>query len=64
MEVKIRKLKRAWAYCNQDNSHGQTQYELIIKSDNNIYPLKTWLCPNCLIEFKNKIDNSIGEIKK
>ncbi len=63
MKVEIRKIKRAWAYCDTDPKHGKTPYELIVKSDNSIQPFRDWLCQECLVDFRQQFDREICKLR-
>ncbi len=62
MKIKIRKIKRAWAYCNNDTTHGKTQFELTITDNENYNRFTIWLCQNCIVDFRTQFDNEITRL--
>ena len=52
MEIKIRKLKRAWAYCEVNHKHGKTPYEFGVKIGDSKF--KAWLCADCFELYHQK----------
>ena len=63
MTITLKKLKRAWAFCQEDNSHGKTPFQLSISfvlSDG----LKVWLCQDCLVDFRTQFDDAVTRIRE
>jgi hypothetical protein len=61
MKLTIRKIKRAWAYCDTNEEHGKTQFELTIQP-NHAQTIKVWLCQNCIAEISSQINTEITRI--
>jgi len=58
--IKIRTLKRPWAYCATDNSHGKAKHELIIEIG--YWKQRWWLCDNCLNELQLELERKVAEV--
>ena len=63
MEIKIRRIKRAWAFCETDVAHGKTQFELSIDTRIAPVPIKFWLCPNCITQIPIQINSEISRLR-
>jgi hypothetical protein len=58
--VKIRTLKRPWAYCQNDSEHGKNTRELIITIGD--YKRNWWLCDDCLNELQLEMECKVAEV--
>lgn len=60
MKVNIRKIKQAYVFCQNDETHGKTPLELNIEISS--YKIKVWLCQQCLKEFSDLYDTTVDKL--
>ena len=60
MKVCIRRIKRAWAYCDTDATHGMTPFELTLETNDSAV-LKVWLCQRCLANIPGQFQSAADD---
>lgn len=65
MIVRLKKVRKVWAYCQNNREHGNTPYELSMNFGLFVINgrVRVWLCEDCLISLFNQYEDALNKRK-